>query len=137
MLLWLTGCQTNDSQLKDGYYTAETKEHLNGWWEFVTIYVKNGEIISVEYNAKNASGYIKSWDMAYMRRMDAYKNMYPNRYTREYGRRLIATQDPAAVDVVAGATNSGGFFVQLSTAAIELAREGKSEVAIVSKEQQS
>ena len=134
MLTGLTGCQMNSNALKDGYYTAQTKDPLNGWWEFVTIFVKDGEIISVEYNAKNASGFIKSWDMSYMRKMNEYKNMYPNRYTREYGRRLLNTQDPTQVDVVAGASNSGALFVQLSSAAIELAREGKSEVAFVGKE---
>ena len=31
--------------------------------------VKGGSIVSVEYNAENPSGFIKSWDNAYMQNM--------------------------------------------------------------------
>ena len=55
--------------LQDGYYTAQASQFNFGWKEYVTIMVKGGNIVSVEYNAENASGFIKSWDNAYMQNM--------------------------------------------------------------------
>ena len=43
-----------------------------------------GSIVSVEYNAENASGFIKSWDNAYMQTMLHTNGTYPNEYTRYY-----------------------------------------------------
>lgn len=79
-----TGCQKQEG-LQDGYYTVEMAEYSNGWKEFVTICVSNGEIVTVEYNAKNSSGFIKFWDMPYMAKMNSIKGTYPNYYTRAYG----------------------------------------------------
>ena len=62
----LTACG-NQTELQDGYYTAQASEFSHGWKEYITILVKGGNIVSVEYNAENASGFIKSWDNAYMR----------------------------------------------------------------------
>ena len=61
----LTSCG-DQAGLQDGYYTAQVSEFSHGWKEFITILVKGGSIVSVEYNAENASGFIKSWDNSYM-----------------------------------------------------------------------
>lgn len=53
----------------DGFYTVEMSDYNNGWKEFVTIRVSGNKIVTVEYNAKNSSGFIKSWDIPYMRNM--------------------------------------------------------------------
>ena len=57
MILLLAGCGKNE-ELQDGYYTAQASEYNFGWKEYVTIMVKGGRIVSVEYNAENASGFI-------------------------------------------------------------------------------
>ena len=58
--LALLSCGSRASDLKDGYYTAEQAEFdEHGWKEYVTICVSGGEIILIEYNAFNASGFIK------------------------------------------------------------------------------
>ena len=59
----LISCKKSE-KMQDGYYTAEAAEYSHGWKEYVTICVMENQIVSVEYNAKNASGFIKSWDMA-------------------------------------------------------------------------
>ena len=59
-------------------------EFSHGWKEYITILVKGGSIVSVEYNAENASGFIKSWDNAYMQNMLHSNGTYPNEYTRYY-----------------------------------------------------
>ena len=130
LCLCLTGCGS-EKGMKNGYYTAEMKEYDYGWKEYVCIFVKNNTIVSIEFNAKNASGFIKAWDNAYMENMKPVSGTYPNEYTRLYGSRLLESQDIEEVDVISGATSSGGNFYKLVNAAVEQAREGNSEVAVV------
>lgn len=129
--LCLFGCGNASGAKQDGYYTAEMESYSHGWKEYVCILVKNDTIISIEFNAKDPSGFIKAWDNAYMENMKTISGTYPNEYTRLYGSRLIESQDIEAVDTVTGATSSGGNFYKLVNAAMEQAREGNPEVAIV------
>ncbi|MDL2238441.1 FMN-binding protein [Christensenellaceae bacterium OttesenSCG-928-K19] len=132
VLLFLCGCGQQAGALKDGYYTAEAAEFDDyGWKEYVTIFVSENRIITVEYDAKNASGFIKSWDMDYMREMNAVDGTYPNEYTREYADGLVNRQDPEAVDMITGATHSYHSYQQLAHAAIEQAEKGMTDVAYV------
>lgn len=131
LLLTLGGCAIKQQELKDGYYCAEMAAYKNGWKEFVNIRVSRGEIVSVEYNAKNAAGFIKSWDMGYMRRMNSNAGTYPNRYTRSYGAALLEAQTPTGIDIVTGATSSGGTFKAMCAALLEKAQAGDSTIAIV------
>ena len=73
----LSACGSK-TDLQDGYYTAQAAEYSHGWKEYITIMVKGGSIVSVEYNAENASGFIKSWDNAYMQTMLHSNGTYPN-----------------------------------------------------------
>ena len=59
MAAFLTGCG-DQTDLQDGYYTAQAADFSHGWKEYITIMVKGGSIVSVEYNAENPSGFIKS-----------------------------------------------------------------------------
>lgn len=132
MLLVLGGCSASGkTDLQDGYYTAEASSYNRGWKEFVTILVRDGRIITVEYNARNASGFIKSWDMDYMRLMNKIAGTYPNRYTRYYAAQLLESQNPQDVDIMAGATSSHGSFTLLAQAVIERAKTGDTTVAQV------
>jgi major membrane immunogen (membrane-anchored lipoprotein) len=127
-----SGCRERPQRYFDGYYTAEAQffdDH--GWKEFVTIYVNNNKIVTVEYNAKNASGFIKSWDMDYMRIMNAVDGTYPNEYTRTYSTSLLVRQDPAQVEALTGATNSYRYFKLLSTHAVAMAKQGNKTIAFV------
>ena len=105
----------------------------HGWKEFVSIYINNGHIITVEYDAKNSSGFIKSWDPAYMREMNAIDYTYPNKYTREYIFTLLNFQDLSRIDVVSGATQSYHTFILLAQAVIEQARTGNKQIALVTQ----
>ena len=126
----LAGCgsQTN---LQDGYYTAQASEFSHGWKEYITILVKGGKIISVEYNAENPSGFIKSWDTAYMQTMLHITGTYPNEYTRYYAGQLLEGQGEGRIDAISGASSSYGSFQILSQAVLEQARKGDSSIAIV------
>ena len=65
--------------------------------------------MSVEYNAENASGFIKSWDNAYMQTMLHSNGTYPNQYTREYAGQLLEKQEAGEIDALSGASSSCGF----------------------------
>ena len=132
MLFSLSGC-AKEQELKDGYYTAHMDgyDEGHGWQEFVIICVNNGEIVTVEYNAATPTGFMKSWDIAYMRTMNPIQGIYPNRYTREYAAQLLQKQS-ADIDTISGATNSGKNFKALVEASLEKARAGDCSVAVVS-----
>ena len=119
------------SELQDGYYTAQASAFSHGWKEYVTILVKGGSIISVEYNAENASGFIKSWDNAYMQNMLHSNGTYPNEYTRYYAGQLLSGQGEAPIDAITGATSSYGSFQKLAAAVLEQARKGDSSIVFV------
>lgn len=127
--VFFTAC--SDDVMKDGYYTAEMSEFAHGWKEFVTITVKNGEITAAEYNAKNSSGFIKSWDSAYMKNMNSIVGTYPNEYTRYYAAQLCEKQTGEKLDMISGASTSGGNFKALSEAVIQQAKKGDSSIAVV------
>ncbi|MCL2881259.1 MAG: FMN-binding protein [Treponema sp.] len=125
-------CSKSVPQMKDGYYTAETKNFDKfGWKEFLAIRVSGGKIIHVEYDARNPSGFIKSWDMEYMRKMNAAVDMYPNAFTRIYGNELLGKQSTANIDCVTGATYSYHTFLSLANAALENAYLGKTDTRTV------
>ena len=117
--------------LQDGYYTAQAAQYSHGWKEYITIMVKGGNIVSVEYNAENPSGFIKSWDNSYMQAMLHSSGTYPNEYTRFYASQLLEGQGEKDIDALTGATSSYGSFQKLSAAVLEQARQGDSGIAIV------
>ncbi len=126
----LTACSLK-TDLQDGYYTAQAAEFSHGWKEYITIMVKGGTIVSVEYNAENPSGFIKSWDNAYMQTMLHSNGTYPNEYTRYYAGQLLDGQGEEEIDAMTGATSSYGSFQKLEAAVIEQAKQGNSSIAIV------
>ena len=128
----LTACgDKNETALLDGYYTAQAAEYSHGWKEYITIMVKGGSIVSVEYNAENASGFIKSWDNAYMQTMLHSNGTYPNEYTRYYAGQLLEGQGEDEIDALSGATSSYGSFQKLEAAVLEQAKKGDSSIALV------
>ncbi|MDR2785280.1 MAG: FMN-binding protein [Treponema sp.] len=125
-------CSNSSSHLKDGYYTAECGEYDEyGWKTFMTICVNNGIISQVEFNAKDIGGFIKSWDMNYMRIMNAASGTYPNEYSRFYVSQFIEDQNADSIDVLTGATDSREHFVLLARAVLESARNGVTSVTVV------
>lgn len=123
-------------KLRDGYYTAEEIGSYRGWREYLTIYVSNGKIVTCEYNAKNASGFIKSWDMDYMRNMNETCENYPDKFARNYVHALLANQTSSGIDAMSGATESHKSFTMLAGAALVSALSGDYEVVFVDVERE-
>ena len=111
----LTSCG-GENTLQDGYYTAQAAEYSHGW---------------KEYNAENASGFIKSWDNAYMQTMLHSNGTYPNEYTRYYAGQLLEGQGNGGIDALTGATSSHSSFQKLAEAVLEQARKGDSSIMLV------
>ncbi len=109
----------------------EMSDYEHGWKEFVTICISGSKIVSTEYNARNSSGYIKSWDMAYMKNMYAVKGTYPNQYTRAYAASFLQSQDGEKIDGVSGATHSGGNFAKMTALLMEKAKVGDTSIDVV------
>ena len=130
LTLILGGCGSAD-KMKDGFYTAEMSDFSHGWKEYLCIMVKDDTIVYAEFNAKNASGFIKSWDMAYMRNMNSVNGTYPNAYTRAYAAQLFKGQGESSVDMISGASSSGSNFVELSAAVVERAKNGDTSIAVL------
>ena len=126
----LTACGDH-AELQDGYYTAQASEFSHGWKEYITVLVKGGDIVSVEYNAENASGFIKSWDNTYMQTMLHTNGTYPNEYTRYYANQLLEGQGQGSIDAIAGASSSHASFQILAQAVLEQARKGDSSIVVV------
>ncbi len=125
------GAKTEQTEMQNGSYTAQMKEYSHGWREYVTISVKNGEIVSTEYNAENASGFIKSWDNLYMNNMKPVTGTYPNEYTRYYAAQLTGQTEAPEIEALSGASSSGGNFEKLSRAVVNQAIKGDSSVVLV------
>ena len=131
MTLLISGC---GSKMKDGFYTAEMSDYSFGWKEYLCILVKDGDIVYAEFNAKDPSGYIKSWDNAYMENMGTLSGTYLNEYTRYYVAELIESQNSEDIDTLTGATTSGSNFTRLAAAVTKQAVRGKSTTIIVESE---
>ncbi len=127
---FLTSCGTK-TELQDGYYTSQACEFHFGWREYITIIVKGGSIVSVEYNAENESGFIKSWDNSYMQNMLHTNGTYPNEFMRFYAGELFEKQGKEQIDALSGATSSYNSFQQLAAAVVEQARRGDSSIVLV------
>lgn len=132
----LAGCGTTEQQtgMQDGTYTAQMTDYSFGWREYVTVTVKNGEIVTTEYNAENPSGFIKSWDNLYMNNMKPVSGTYPNEYTRYYAAQLTGQSTAPEIELLSGATSSGSNFQKLSLAVVEQAMKGDSTVVMVETE---
>jgi major membrane immunogen (membrane-anchored lipoprotein) len=123
--VFLGACQQKTDQLHDGYFTAETKEYdTDGWKEFLTIYVNNGVIATVEFNAYNSSGLLRSWDMDYISAQHKLTGQNPNYFPRFYSSYLIALQDPSRIQAISGGKHVHDIFIALAEAAIEQSRKG-------------
>lgn len=115
--------------MHNGYYSARADSFApDGWKEFLTLYVHNDRIVTVEYNARNASGLVMSWDVRYLSRMKAALGMHPNQIIRDYIKELLNRQDPGIIRRVSGDTRFYDAFATLSSVAVAQAKKGDKTV---------
>jgi major membrane immunogen (membrane-anchored lipoprotein) len=102
-----------------------------GWKDYLTIYVNNGQITIVEYDARNLSGFRRSWDMDRMLAWNSTHGVRPSRYLLSYQNALLTLQDPRRIQPLPGGRNMYESFTALAEAAIGRSRSGESQVAFV------
>jgi major membrane immunogen (membrane-anchored lipoprotein) len=128
----LPGCRERGATLHDGYYSSEAMSFdREGWKDYLTIYVNNGQITIVEYDARNLSGFRRSWDMDRMLAWNSTHGVRPSRYLLSYQNALLTLQDPRRIQPLPGGRNMYEAFTALAEAAIARARAGDGQVAFV------
>jgi len=128
----LPGCAHDETVLHDGYYSAVAASFNNsGWKEFVTLYVYNNRIVTVEFNARNPSGLILSWDGMTLRSLKSKMRQHPNLVIRKYSQELVNRQRPENIRKITGDEYFYDSFIALAAAAMARARAGDKSVADV------
>ena len=118
--------------MRDGYYSAAAESfNREGWKAFITIYVRNDKIVTAEYNARNASGLILSWDVQSLRQLKTKMRIHPSRVVREYTQDLLNKQSPENIRCIPGDNYIYDSFMQLAAAAIAKAHSGDRSLAKV------
>ncbi|MFL2100814.1 FMN-binding protein [Desemzia sp. FAM 23991] len=118
----------SEGGLQDGTYTLVEKNlDENGWKTDFSITVKGGEITESNYENVNEAGDKKSEDEAYQERMSEVSGVGPVEYFPQLNEQLVETQDPAAVEVVTGATHSSESFKEYAQQLVDAAEEGNTD----------
>ncbi|HUZ17489.1 MAG TPA: FMN-binding protein, partial [Spirochaetia bacterium] len=100
-------------------YTASVKDFdKHGWKGQIAVTFDNGKITAVKYDEVNKDKVLKTQDAAYAKNMSAKTNVTPAEAYTKLDQQLVATQDPAKVDVVTGATEGSHTFIELAKQAI-------------------
>lgn len=133
MVPFLFSCSSESSgEMLDGYYTAESFSFdEDGWKEYLTIYVSKNTIVTAEYNARNSSGFIKSWDVDHIRLDEKESGFNCNIAMREYTSALVNRQVPSEITRIAGDEHLYTSFYILAEAAIAQAKAGNHAIVIV------
>jgi major membrane immunogen (membrane-anchored lipoprotein) len=118
--------------LRDGYYSAEARDYdRDGWKDYLTIYVNNGQITIAEYDSRNLSGFRRSWDLDHVLEWSRRHGVRPGSVMISYQNSLLTLQDPSRVQPIPGGRNMYLSFTSLAAAAIEQSRNGERQVAYV------
>ncbi|PTQ83931.1 major membrane immunogen (membrane-anchored lipoprotein) [Trichococcus patagoniensis] len=112
-------------ELQDGTYTLVEKNFdTRGWKTEFSITVVDGMITESTFENVNEAGEKKSEDAAYQENMVAKAGVGPADYFPQLNAQLVEKQDPAAVEVVTGATSSYDTFKEYAPMLVEAAQAG-------------
>lgn len=112
--------------LQDGTYTLTEKNFdTRGWKTEFSITVVDGKITASTYENVNEAGDKKSEDAEYQANMTGKVGVGPADYFPALNGQLVEKQDPDAVEVVTGATNSSETFKKYAKQLVEAAKVGE------------
>lgn len=128
----MTACSSG-GEYTDGVYRAEDASYNYGYKEFVEITIEKGKIAKVTADSIKEDGVtLKSQDAEYRKSYEGTgNNATPDVFYPSLAAMLEKKKDPAKVETVAGATNSSANFKRLSTAALENAKSGITDVVML------
>lgn len=130
MLFSLVGC--GGSKIVDGTYSAELSdaatEANHGWKDFLTVTYKDGKMVEVQFDSKDADGNLKSeWTTPENYPMDPQ----PSEWIPQLEENIKATSNPDKVAAVAGATMGSNNAKELYRAVVEKAKAGDTTTAVI------
>ena len=130
LIVSLVGC--GGSKIADGTYSAELSdaatEANHGWKDFLTVTYKDGEMVEVQFDSKDADGNLKSeWTNPENYPMDPQ----PSEWIPQLEENIKATSNPDKVASVAGATMGSNHAKELYRAVIEKAKAGDTTTAVI------
>lgn len=114
--------------LQDGTYTLEEENYSNDYRVVFSIVVKDGKIVESKYDNVNKDGKSKTVDADYNEMMKDKAGVNPEEFIPKFNEELVAVQDPAAVEVVSGATHSFHSFQNYAQQLIQAAQAGNTDV---------
>ncbi len=100
----------NGAELQDGKYNLEEQNYSHGYRAVFAMEVKDGKIVTSDYNYVNEDGQKKTDDADYEKNMKAKSGTGPQEYIPALNKSLVDKQSPAEVDTVSGATSSSNQF---------------------------
>lgn len=145
--LLLTACGTEDTEtseegttedgteevaqeggLQDGTYRVEDQNFGGtGWKEALEITVSGGEITDANWESVNEDGENKIDDDNYQETMTETDGVGPQDFIPALEEDLVASQDPADVEVITGATGTSEKFQDYAQQVVDAAEEGNTE----------
>ena len=130
MLFSLVGC--GGSKIAYGTYSAELSdaatEANHGWKDFLTVTYKDGKMVEVQFDSKDADGNLKSeWTTPENYPMDPQ----PSEWIPQLEENIKATSNPDKVASVAGATMGSNNAKELYRAVVEKAKAGDTTTAVI------
>lgn len=113
------------AELQDGTYTLVEKNFdTRGWKTEFSITVVDGKITESTFDNVNEAGEKKSEDAEYQANMSEKVGVGPADYFPALNSQLVEKQDPAAVEVVTGATHSSDTFKEYAQQLVDAAAAG-------------
>ena len=116
------------AKVNDGVYKSEAKDFdKRGWKVFLDLTVKDGKIESANFDYINKEGKLKSEDVEYNKTYRQVSKIDVPELKEIFSEELVETQNPEAIDNVAGATESLVQFKLLTKEAIIASESGVME----------
>lgn len=140
LLFALSSCQESGDQktaatpkpaYKDGIYSATFQTpDSRGWKAFLQVQVREGQVVSANFDYSNADGALKSQDQGYADSMKKVTGTTPAEAAAALLDALVEKQG-GEVQVVTGATGTSQAFNLLAKAALEKAAAGDTAQAVL------
>lgn len=116
------------AKMNDGVFRSEAKDFdKRGWKVFLDLTVKDGKIESANFDYINKEGKLKSEDVEYNKTYRQVSKIDVPELKEIFSEELVETQNPEAIDNVAGATESLVQFKLLTKEAIIASESGVPE----------
>lgn len=116
------------AKMNDGVFRSEAKDFdKRGWKVFLDLTVKDGKIESANFDYINKEGKLKSEDVEYNKTYRQVSKIDVPELKEIFSEELVETQNPEAIDNVAGATESLVQFKLLTKEAIIASESGVME----------